>query len=96
MLKTDSFVNDCAGIILDAVRSGSGRLQFVSEESKINRKFFTCNTFSTMRWFKLIRLLYCLSMKMEREEFCQLGRRLFLKIWLKADRCEYTLLDKRK
>ena len=96
MLQNEQFVNDCAGILLDAVRSESGRLQFVSEESKINRKFFTRKTFRTMRWFKLIRMLYCLSMKMEREEFCQLGKRLFLEIWLKADRCEYTLLDERK
>lgn len=96
MLLREQLANECAGIIPDAVRSKSGWLQFVSEESKLNRKFYTRKAFRTVRWFKLVRMLYCLAMKMEREEFCQLGSRLFKEIWLTADYYDFDLLDERK
>lgn len=96
MLLREQLVHDCAGVILDAVRSESGRLQFVSEESKVNRKFFTRKTFRTVRWFRLIRILYCLSMKMSCKDFTHLGSRLFQEIWLRAEIYDYDLLDERQ
>lgn len=96
MLLREQLVHDCAGVILDAVRSESGRLQFVSEESKVNRKFFTRKAFRTVRWFRLIRILYCLSMKMSCKDFTHLGSRLFQEIWLRADLYDYDLLDERQ
>lgn len=96
MLLREQLVHDCAGVILDAVRSESGRLQFVSEESKVNRKFFTRKAFRTVRWFRLIRILYCLSMKMSCKDFTHLGSRLFQEIWLRAELYDYDLLDERQ
>lgn len=96
MLLREQLVHDCAGVILDAVRSESGRLQFVSEESKVNRKFFTRKAFRTVRWFRLIRILYCLSMKMSCKDFTHLGSRLFQEIWLRAEIYDYDLLDERQ
>ena len=96
MLLREQLVHDCAGVILDAVRSESGRLQFVSEESKVNRKFFTRKAFRTVRWFRLIRILYCLSMKMSCKDFTLLGSRLFQEIWLRAEIYDYDLLDERQ
>ena len=96
MLLREQLAHDCAGIILDAVRSESGRLQFVSEESKVNRKFFTRKAFRTVRWFRLIRILYCLSMKMSCKDFTHLGSRLFQEIWLRAEIYDYDLLDERQ
>lgn len=92
----DQLVSDCAGIILDAVRSERGRLTFVSVESRTNRTCFTRKLFRNIRWFKFIRILYCLSMKMEREAFKKLGEKLFDEIWLRADYYDYVLLDERK
>lgn len=96
MLLREQLAHDCAGVILDAVRSESGRLQFVSEESKVNRKFFTRKAFRTVRWFRLIRILYCLSMKMSCKDFTHLGSRLFQEIWLRAEIYDYDLLDERQ
>ena len=96
MLLREQLVHDCAGVILDAVRSESGRLQFVSEESKVNRKFFTRKAFRTVRWFRLIRILYCLSMKMSCKDFTHLGSCLFQEIWLRAEIYDYDLLDERQ
>ena len=96
LLLREQLAHDCAGIILDAVRRESGRLQFVSEESKVNRKFFTRKAFRTIRWFKLMRILYCLSMKMSCKDFTHLGSRLFQEIWLRADLYDYDLLDERQ
>lgn len=96
MLLREQLVHDCAGVILDAVRSESGRLQFVSEESKVNRKYFTRKAFRTVRWFRLIRILYCLSMKMSCKDFTHLGSRLFQEIWLRAEIYDYDLLDERQ
>ena len=66
MSLKETLSNNCAKIILEAVRSKSGWLQFVSEESKVNRKYLTLKTFRTMRWFRLVRILYFLSMLMTR------------------------------
>jgi len=96
MLLREQLSNDCAGIILDAVKSESGRLRFISEESKINRKYLTRKTFRTLRWFRLVRVLYCLAMKMGRMDFRKLGANLFDEIWEMADSWGYELLDERK
>ena len=87
---------NCARIILDAVRMESGWLRFVSEESRINRKYFTPATFHTLRWFRLVRVLYFLSMRMNRSDFRQLGTRLFDEIWQSADEWEYDLVDEKE
>ena len=96
MLLRDQLVSDCTDIILDAVRSKHGRLRFVSDESKVNRRCFTNVTFRNMRWFRLVRILYCLSMVMGRQDFCLLGSRLFEAIWESADYYDYILLDEKK
>ena len=96
MSLKETLSNNCAKIILEAVRSKSGWLQFVSEESKVNSKYLTLKTFRTMRWFRLVRILYFLSMLMTREEFRHLGDKLFDEIYQSAEKWEYHLMDEIK
>ena len=95
MLK-DQLVSRCSGLILDAVRDRRGRLSFVSAEARVNRKYFNSKNFQTLKFFRLVRVLYCLAMDMDREEFCRIGTSIFEDIWDTADALGYELLDERR
>lgn len=92
----EQLVSVCSGMILDAVRSHRGWLSFVSTESQVNRQFFTRKKFQTLRFFRLVRVLYVLAMKMDRDEFAQIGYDMFEEIWEQQDFYGYDLLDEYK
>ena len=79
MLK-QKLTSECAGIILSEVRK-EHRLTSISDESGINRKYFTRRYFQLLRFHRLIRLLYTLSSWKTREDFEALGAKLFGAIW---------------
>ena len=95
MLK-EQLVSACPGVILDAVKGHRGWLSFISTESQVNRQYFTRKKFQTLKFFRLVRVLYVLAMKMDREEFAQLGYDLFDEIWDQQDYYGYDLLDENK
>ncbi len=92
----EQLVSACSGMILDTVRSHRGWLRFVSMESQINRQFFNRKKFQTLKFFRLVRVLYVLAMKMDREEFARLGYDMFAEIWDQQDYLGYDLLDEYK
>ena len=92
----EQLVNACSGMILDAVRSQRGWLNFVSTESQVNRKYYNRKKFQTLKFFRVIRVLYVLAMKMDRDEFSKLGQNLFAEIWDEQDYLGYDLLDEYK
>ena len=92
----EQLVSVCSRIILDAVRSHRGWLSFVSIESQVNRGYFTLRKFQTLKFFRLVRVLYVLAMKMDREEFAQIGYEMFAEIWDQQDYLGYDLLDEYK
>lgn len=92
----EQLVNACSGMILDAVRSQRGWLNFVSTESQVNRKYFNRKKFQTLKFFRVIRVLYVLAMKMDRDEFSKFGQNLFAEIWDEQDYLGYDLLDEYK
>ena len=67
MLK-EQLVSTCSGVILDAVKCHRGWLSFISTESQVNRQYFNRKKFQTLRFFRLVRVLYVLAMKMDRED----------------------------
>ena len=83
-------------MILDTVRSHRGWLSFASSESQVNRGYFTRRKFQTLKFFRLVRVLYVLAMKMNREEFAQIGYGMFAEIWDQQDYYSYDLLDEYK
>ena len=92
----EQLVSACTGKILDAVRSHRGWLSFISTESQVNRQFFNRKKFQTLRFFRLVRVLYVLAMKMDRDEFAQLGYDMFEEIWEQQDFYDFDLLDEYK
>ena len=77
----EQLVSECSRMILDAVRSHRGWLSFVSTESQVNRGYFNRRKFQTLKFFRLVRVLYVLAMKMNRKEFAQIGYDMFEEIW---------------
>ena len=92
----EQLVSACSGMILDTVRSHRGWLSFVSTESQVNRGYFNRRKFQTLKFFRLVRVLYVLAMKMDREEFAQIGYDMFSEIWDQQDYLSYDLLDEYK
>lgn len=92
----EQLVSECSRMILDAVRSHRGWLSFISSESQVNRGYFTRRKFQTLKFFRLVRVLYVLAMKMNREEFAQIGYDMFAEIWDQQDYYSYDLLDEYK
>jgi len=92
----EQLVNACSGMILDTVRSHRGWLRFVSTESQVNRRYLNLKKFQTLRFFRLVRVLYVLAMKMDRREFSRLGYDLFAMIWDRQDDWGYDLPDEYK
>ena len=92
----EQLVSACSGMILDAVRSHRGWLSFISTESQVNRQYFNRKKFQTLRFFRLVRVLYVLAMKMDRDEFAQLGYDMFEEIWEQQDFYDFDLLDEYK
>lgn len=92
----EQLVSMCSGMILDTVRSHRGWLNFVSTESQVNRQYFNRRKFQTLKFFRIIRVLYVLAMKMDREEFAQMGYNMFAEIWDEQDYLGYDLLDEYK
>ena len=92
----DKLVSNCVGIILNAVRKESGTLTFISDESQVNRKFFTRKEFKKLKLFRVIRVLYVLAMCLDRYTFVQLGEQMFNIIWEMQDEHEFNLLDELK
>ena len=92
----EQLVSVCSGKILDTMRSHRGWLSFVSSESQVNRRYFTRKKFQTLRFFRLVRVLYVLAMKQDRDEFAQMGYDLFGEIWDQQDYFGYDLLDEYK
>ena len=62
----------------------------------MNRGYFTRRKFQTLKFFRLVRVLYVLAMKMNREEFAQIGYDMFAEIWDQQDYYSYDLLDEYK
>ena len=89
----EQLVSACSGMILDAVRSHRGWLSFISTESQVNREYFNRKRFQTLKFFRLVRVLYVLAMKMNRGEFAQMGYDMFAEIWDQQDYFGYDLLD---
>ena len=92
----EQLVSACSGMILDAVRSHRGWLSFISTESQVNRGYFNRRKFQTLKFFRLVRILYVLAMKMDREEFARIGHDMFVEIWDQQDYYDYDLLDEYK
>ena len=92
----EQLVSACSGIVLDTLRSHRGWLRFVSSESQVNRKYFNRKKFQALRFFRLVRVLYVLAMKMGRNDFSRLGSTLFAEIWDSQDLWSYELLDEYK
>ena len=92
----EQLVSACSVMILDTVRSHRGWLSFVSTESQVNRGYFNRRKFQTLKFFRLVRVLYVLAMKMDREEFAQIGYDMFSEIWDQQDYLSYDLLDEYK
>lgn len=92
----DKLTSNCVGIILNAVRKESGTLTFISDESQVNRKFFTRKEFKKLKLFRVIRVLYVLAMCLDRYTFVHLGEQMFNIIWEMQDEHEFNLLDELK
>ena len=95
MLK-DQLISKSVGCIIDVVRSERGRLSFVSDEAQVNRQYFNRRMFRALRFFQVIRVLYVLAIRMDREDFMHVGQDMFAEIWDFADDYEFTLLDEGK
>lgn len=80
MKLKETLVSECSGIILSVVRM-KGRLTWISDECTINRKFLNRRNLRLLRFHQLVRLLYATSSWMIKEDFEQLGARLFRTIW---------------
>ena len=92
----DQLVSKCVGIILDAVREERGNLRFVSDEARVNREYFNRKRFGTLKFFRIIRVLYCLAMLTERKTFVAIGEQIFAEIWEMEEDYGYDLLDEYK
>lgn len=95
MLK-DQLISKSVGCIIDVVRSERGRLSFVSDEAQVNLQYFNRRMFRALRFFQVIRVLYVLAIRMDREEFMHIGQDMFAEIWDFADDYDFTLLDEGK
>lgn len=92
----DLLVSKCVRIILDAVREERGNLRFVSDEARVNRKYFNIKRFGTLKFFRIIRVLYCLAMLTDRRSFVAIGEQVFGVIWDMEEDYGYDLLDEYK
>ena len=92
----EQLVDTCSRMILDTMRNRRGWLRFVSTESQVNRKYFNCTRFKTLKLFRAIRVLYVLSMLMNRQAFSRLGSDIFAEIWDQQDKWGYDLIDEYK
>ena len=59
-------------------------------------KYFNRRKFQTLKFFRIVRVLYVLAMKMDREAFARLGYSMFAEIWDEQDYLGYELLDEYK
>ena len=80
MKLKEKLSSECIGIILDAVKEKC-RKTILSDECGINRKYFNRKMFRLLRFHRVVNLLYSMSSWMSREEFVEVGKQLFGKIW---------------
>ena len=92
MLVKDKLTKDLIGMIADMINS-TGKKSHISDESGINRKFFTRNHLHKMKLHVFIRALFFSAVWTDREEFIALGEEIFDKIWTNADEHEYDFYD---
>ena len=80
----DKLTSLLAGRIIDVIKE-TGKKSYISDESRINRKYYQRKHFRMLRFHILVRVLYNLSMWMDRDDFRELGASLFDRIWLYQD-----------
>ena len=94
MLK-DKLTSEVAGIILRHVRNPKGRLTEVSELCRINRREFTIRGISRMKFHRLLRIFYALSLVVRYEEYKQMTDELRDVIQDYSDEYDYVLIDEK-
>lgn len=67
-LKTQ-LTSEVAGIVLEYVKAKKGRLTWISEVTGINRREFNRHGLAKMKFHRLLRILYALSLCMDEEVF---------------------------
>ena len=80
MTNLEKLTSECTGIILSVVRV-KGRLWYISDVSGINRKYLNKKMFRSLRFYRLVKLLFWTSEWMDKKQFVALGTKLFEKIW---------------
>ena len=80
MTNLEKLTSECTGIILSVVRV-RGRLWYISDVSGINRKYLNKKMFRSLRFYRLVKLLFWTSEWMDKKQFVALGTELFEKIW---------------
>ena len=80
MTNLEKLTSECTGIILSVVRV-KGRLWYISDVSGINRKYLNKKMFRSLRFYRLVKLLFWTSEWMDKKRFVALGTELFEKIW---------------
>lgn len=92
MLKTQ-LTNRVSGIILEHIREEKGRLTRISDESRINRKWFNAAGFARLRHHQMLRIVYALCLELSPGEFNAMTCEIFNSVKDFADDFEYQLLD---
>ena len=80
MTNLEKLTSECTGIILSVVRV-KGRLWYISDVSGINRKYLNKKMFRSLRFYRVLKLLFWTSEWMDKKQFVALGTKLFEKIW---------------
>lgn len=92
MSVKDKLTKDLVGMIVDMI-SSTGKKTYISDEAKVNRKFFTRNHLHRMKLHVFIRALFFCAVWTGRDEFQALGEEIFDKIWAVADEHEYDFYE---
>ena len=88
MTSLEKLTSECTGIILSVVRV-KGRLWYISDVSGINRKYLNKKMFRSLRFYRVLKLLFWTAEWMDKKQFVALGTELFEKIWEASNKDYY-------
>jgi len=92
MLK-EQLTSKVASIILQHVREPKGRLTEISDLCHINRREMNIRGLSRMKFHRLLRLIYALSVALRPDEYYEMTDDILFAIQEFSDKYEYDLLD---
>ena len=90
----DQLTSEVSGIIMNYVREEKGRLTWISEVTGINRKEFTRRGLAKMKLYRLLRIIYALSLRLDEDEMMHIMEEVLGVIYEYVDDYDECLLTR--